>query len=154
MHNVLQLFRDVTTQTYKDTVWWNFDVFFVLVLSKQEKWTHPVAEDTWSARTGFITLLRWRWECLDLRPVGERFMISRHPRTNKKGRNNTLYITLIPLSHSLSFPSLFLGNLKRVSNTTTCSSEGLLLMKQRHLITAEATNVLCVSWAKVKKADF
>lgn len=125
MHNVLQLFRDVTTQTYKDTVWWNFDVFFVLVLPKQEKWTHPVAEDIWSARTGFITLLRWRWECLDLRPVGERFMISRHPRTNKKGRNNTLYITLIPLSHSLSFPPLFLGNLKRVSNTTTCSSEGL-----------------------------
>lgn len=116
-------------------------------------WTHSVAQDTWSA--AIITHRRWRLVCLLQSPVGERFMISRHPRTNKLKQNNILYYT----SSLFSFPCVYISkpsppfyNLRRVSSSTTPSSAGLQLLKQKHLITAEATRsyvcLLCV-WLRL-----
>lgn len=71
----------------------------------------------------------------------EEFLQSKHPRTNKL----KIYIYLSHLYPTLTLPVCLSSspspspNLRRVSSSATPPSVGLQLVKQRHLITAEAT---------------
>lgn len=95
-------------------------------------------------QTAFITQMR---ESLSQRDVyfrglvEEEFLQSKHPRTNKL----KIYIYLSHLYPTLTLPVCLSSspspspNLRRVSSSATPPSVGLQLVKQRHLITAEAT---------------
>lgn len=90
--------------------------------------------------TAFIPRLRCRWECLHFVPGEDMPLQSERP--GPKYILSHLYSTLtlsVYVSPAPLLLCLSLVNLRRVSSNTTPPSVGLQLVKQRHLIIAEAT---------------
>lgn len=88
-------------------------------------------------RSAFIIHLRRIWGVITLQPSGRRVSpFQGVPQQNPSWSRSPLHCVCF-LQAPVS--SLSLGNLRCVSSCTTPSSVGLRLVKQRHLITAEAT---------------
>lgn len=106
--------------------------------------------------TAVIPRRRCRWECLHFVPGDDIPLQSERPRP--KYFLSHLYSTLtlpVYVSPAPLLLCLSLDNLRRVSSNTTPPSVGLQLVKQRHLIIAEATqSYVCVErrqWSTVSK---